>query len=376
MTRALYALSGDPITHGHLDIITRAVKAFDQLIVAIGVNRLKNYLFTLEEREEMARRSLVNLKNVKVMSFTGLLVDFAYENNVDVIVKGVRTNQDFEYEQNLHLMGESQRLGIDTFLLFTKPELSHISSSAVKEIQKDQGLIQDYVSPYVKQCLEKKLSKQYIVGLTGEIGSGKSYVGEQLVQLAKKDKISAHNIELDLLAQQIQEDLSEEKYELVRQEIIKNFGQEVAKKDGRIDRKALGEIVFADSEKLNKLNKIMRTPILVRLRKELKNKEGLIILNAALLAETQMMDLSNFNLILLDVNEQTQAQRLIKRGLSQEQIKRRLASQYDFAKKKKIIEQAISDHQYGRLFILDNSVDDNKQGIADLWQELKEYFSL
>ena len=212
--------------------------------------------------------------------------------------------------------------------------------------------------------------------MTGEIGSGKSYVGEQLVQLAKKDKISAHNIELDLLAQQIQEDLSEEKYELVRQEIIKNFGQEVAKKDGRIDRKALGEIVFADSEKLNKLNKIMRTPILVRLRKELKNKEGLIILNAALLAETQMMDLSNFNLILLDVNEQTQAQRLIKRGLSQEQIKRRLASQYDFAKKKKIIEQAISDHQYGRLFILDNSVDDNKQGIADLWQELKEYFSL
>jgi len=88
------------------------------------------------------------------------------------------------------------------------------------------------------------------------------------------------------------------------------------------------------------------------------------------------MDLSNFNLILLDVNEQTQAQRLIKRGLSQEQIKRRLVSQYDFAKKKKIIEQAISDHQYGRLFILDNSVDDNKQGIADLWQELKEYFFL
>jgi len=118
MTRALYALSGDPITHGHLDIIQRAAKAFDQLIVAIGINQLKNYLFSLEEREEMARRSLANLKNVKVSSFTGLLVDFAYENNVDVIVKGVRSNQDFEYEHNLHLMSESQRLGIDTFLLF------------------------------------------------------------------------------------------------------------------------------------------------------------------------------------------------------------------------------------------------------------------
>lgn len=376
MTRALYALSGDPITHGHLDIIQRAAKAFDQLIVAIGVNRLKNYLFSLEEREEMARRSLANLKNVKVASFTGLLVDFAYENNVDFIVKGVRSNQDFEYEHNLHLMSESQRLGIDTFLLFTKPELSHISSSAVKEIQKDQGLIQDYVSPYVKQCLEKKLSKQYLIGLTGEIGSGKSYVGEQLVKLAKKDKIVAHNIELDLLAQQIQEDLSEEKYELVRQEIIKNFGKEVSKTDGSIDRKALGEIVFADGEKLSKLNEIMHTPILVRLRKELKNKEGLIILNAALLAETEMMDLSNYNLILLNVNEKNQEQRLIKRGLSKEQIKRRLASQYDFAKKKNIVEKAISNYQHGQLFILENSADNNEQKITRLWQDLKKYFAL
>jgi pantetheine-phosphate adenylyltransferase/dephospho-CoA kinase len=374
MTRALYALSGDPITHGHLDIIQRAAKAFDQLIVAIGINRLKNYLFSLEEREEMARRSLANLKNVKVVSFTGLLVDFAYENNVDVIVKGVRTNQDFEYEHNLHLMSESQRLGIDTFLLFTKPELSHISSSAVKEIQKDQGLIQDYVSPYVKQCLEKKLSEQYIIGLTGEIGSGKSYVGELLVKMARKDHLPVHNIELDILAQQIQEDLNEEKYELVRQEIIKNFGQKVCKKEGGIDRKALGEIVFADSQKLTKLNEIMHTPILVRLRKELKNKKGLVILNAALLAETRMMDLSNYNLILLDVNEKTQEQRLIKRGLNKDQIKRRLASQYDFAKKKKIIEQAISKHQHGRLFILENSLMNNEEKIATLWQDLKKYF--
>lgn len=376
MTRALYALSGDPITQGHLDIITRAASAFDQLIVAIGINRLKDYLFSLEEREEMARRSLVNLANVKVVSFTGLLVDFAYENNVDFIVKGVRTNQDFEYEHNLHLMSESQRLGIDTFLLFTKPELAHISSSAVKEIQKDQGLIQDYVSPYVKQCLEKKLSKQFIIGLTGEIGSGKSFLGQQLVKLAQGDHIKVHNIELDLLAQQIQEDLGEEKYAIVRQEIIENFGKEVSKSDGTIDRKALGEIVFADSQKLAKLNEIMHTPILVRLRKELKNKEGLIILNAALLAETQMIDLSNYNLILLDVYAKIQEQRLIKRGLSKEQIKRRLKSQYNFAQKKKIIEQAISDKQHGRLFVLENNVDDNQQAIKQLWQEIKDYFSL
>lgn len=376
MTRALYALSGDPITHGHLDVIKRAAKAFDQLIVAIGINPLKNYLFTLEERKEMAQRSLAQYKNVKVLSFTGLLVDFAYENNVDFIIKGVRSNQDFEYEHNLHLMGESQQLGIDTFLLFTKAELAHISSSAVKEIQNDQGFIQDYVSPYVKQCLEQKLSKQFIIGLTGEIGSGKSYIGQELVKLAKADQIVAHNIELDLISSQIQENLSEEKYKLVRQDIIKNFGQEVCKKDGSLDRKALGEIVFADSKKLSKLNEIMHTPILVRLRKELKKKQGLIILNAALLAETKMMDLSNYNLILLNVDEATQEKRLIERGLNKEQIKRRLASQYDFSKKKKIIKQAIDHHRHGRLFILENGITTDKQQVSALWLEVKKYFAL
>jgi pantetheine-phosphate adenylyltransferase/dephospho-CoA kinase len=376
MTRALYALSGDPITHGHLDIIQRAAKAFDQLVVAIGINPLKDYLFSLKEREEMARRSLVNFSNVKVSSFTGLLVDFAYENNIDVIIKGVRSNQDFAYEHNLHLMSESQRLGIDTFLLFTKPELAHISSSAVKEIQNDQGLIQDYVSPYVKQCLEEKLSGQYIIGLTGEIGSGKSYVGEALVELAKKDNVSFHNLELDILAQQIQQDLSEEKYALVRKEIVENFGEGVKSKDGSIDRKALGEIVFADAQKLAKLNSIMHTPILVRLRKELKNKKGLIVLNAALLAETKMMDLSNYNLILLNVDEKIQEQRLVERGLNKEQIKRRLLSQYDFKKKKEIIEETIAQNQHGKLFILDNSQENNEAAIASLWQDLKKYFSI
>ena len=371
MIKALYALSGDPITYGHIDIIKRASKAFDKLIVAIGINPQKQYLFTLEERANMARHSLLNFKNVEVKAFEGLLVDFAYENNVDIIVKGVRSGQDFTYEQNLYLMGESQRLGIDTFMLFAKPELAHISSSAVKELQCDQGLIQDYVTAYVKECLEKKLSKQYIVGLTGEIGVGKSYIGQQLVALAKQAGYPAHNIELDDLSRQIQEDLTEEKYDVVRQEIIQTFGQGVARADGRIDRKALGEIVFADRQKLDKLNHIMRTPILVRLRKELKNKQGLILLNAALLAESQMTDLSNYNLILVKAKDNIQRQRLMDRGLTQEQIDRRLASQYDFAQKQALIKQEIKDQQHGQLWVIDNSTD-KQPDLQALWRELKK----
>lgn len=354
MKSAIYAFSGDPITYGHLDIIERAAKIFDRLVVAIGVNPAKSYLFSLEERTQMAKKSLLFLKNVEVMSFTGMLVDFAYENNIDVIVKGVRSSKDFEYEMSLHSLGESQQLGIDTFILFAKPSLAHISSSAVKDIQREQGLIQDYVPAYVKQCVEAKISGQYLVGLTGEIGSGKSYVGEKMLELARKKGIEAHNIELDHLSWQIQEDLQEEKYALVRKKITDLFGAEVAKADGSINRKVLGEIVFADQEKLKKLNEIMATPILVRLRRELKDKKGLIFLNAALLVEASMSQLVNYNMLLLSVSEKFQQERLLGRGLNQEQIQRRLQSQYNFLNKKKHLEGNIAKYGQGKLWILEN----------------------
>lgn len=375
MKSAIYAFSGDPITFGHLDIIKRAAAVFDRLMVAIGVNPSKRYLFSLEERTEMARRSLLNLANVEVKSFSGMLVDFAYENNINVIVKGVRSSNDFEYEMSLHNLGESQKLGIDTFILFAKPSLAHISSSAVKDIQKEQGLIQDYVPPYVKQCVEAKLSGQYIIGLTGEIGAGKSYVGEKLVELAKAMNLEAHNIELDHLSWQIQDDLKEEKYAVVRKQIVDTFGAEVGNVDGSINRKALGEIVFADQKKLERLNEIMDTPILVRLRRELKDKKGLIFLNASLLAEAGMGQLSNYNMILLSVDEVTQEKRLLSRDLDKEQIKRRLMSQYDFAHKKAQLEKEIAENKQGKLWVLENkSADDSK--IKEMLQNILNYFEL
>lgn len=375
MKSAIYAFSGDPITFGHIDIIRRAATVFDRVVVAIGCNPAKKYLFSQEERTEMARRSLLNLKNVEVKTFQGMLVDFAYENNIDVIVKGIRSSTDFEYEMSLHNLGESQKLGIDTFILFTRPALAHISSSAVKDIQKEQGLIQDYVPPYVKQCVEAKLSGQHIIGLTGEIGAGKSHVGQKLVSLANEMNLEAHNIELDHLAWQIQSDLKEEKYELVRKQIADTFGVEVINPDGSINRKTLGEIVFADQKKLNKLNEIMETPILVRLRRELKNKKGLIILNAALLAEAKMSQLSNYNTILLSVDEKIQNKRLLDRDLSQAQIKRRLKSQYDFASKKKSLETEIKQNQQGKLWVLKNDKASDLE-IKKLLQNLLSYFGL
>jgi len=302
-------------------------------------------------------------------------VDFAYEQNVQVIVNGVRSHQDWLYESNLHSLGDSQKLGIDTFILFTKPNLAHVSSSAVKDLQREQGLIQDYVPAYVKQCVEAKLSQQYIIGLSGEIGSGKSYLGEQLVELGQAAGIEVHNIELDQLSWQIQSDLNEAKYALVRAEIIETFGPVVANEDGTINRKALGEIVFADAAKLELLNEIMRTPIMVRLRRELKNKTGLIILNAALLLEAKMSSLVNNNMILLDVDAKIQQQRLLARGLEPEQIQRRLESQYDLPHKSMELKKMIQRDQQGKLWLFNNDRHD-EQAQRALLQDIVAYFKI
>ena len=360
MTTAMYAFSGDPITFGHIDIIKRASKVFDKVVVGIGVNPSKNYLFTLEERLSLAKKSLIDLNNVKVVSFSGLLVDYAYENDIDVIVKGVRNSADFDYENILHQVGDSQKLGIDTFILFARPELAHVSSSIVKGIQKEQGFVHEYVPLNVKQEIERKLSNQFIIGVTGEIGSGKSFVCEQILELCKEKGIEAHNIELDHLGHKILSELKDEKYEKIRNQLIKTFGENIKKSDGTIDRKILGEIVFNNNEKLKQLNEIMYTPILVRLRKEIYGKKGLIIINAALIAESNLTYLCNNNVLVVKVDKDIQKQRLFSRKLTSEQIDRRLNSQFDYIQKKNNLEEIIVKNNYGKLWIFDNSEEFNK----------------
>ncbi len=369
----MYAFSGDPITYGHIDIIARAAKSFDKVVIGIGVNPKKKYVFSLEERTEMAQRSLSGFPNVEVVSFRGLLVDYAYENGIGVIVKGVRNSSDFDYESVLHQVGESQKLGIDTHILFARPELAHISSSAVKAIQKEQGLIHEYVPLYVKQCLEARMSGQYIIGLTGEIGAGKSYVSQRFAQIGRSKGIQVHNIELDHIGHQILGELKQEVYDKVRSQIADTLGKHIRREDGTIDRKLLGEIVFGDSGALKKLNEIMATPLLVRIRRELYGKKGLILFNAALIAESDMAYLCNNNIVLVYTDRKTKEFRLASRGLSREQIKTRLESQFDFEGKKDKLQQAIDRDCQGKIWVVDNSEGKNEieKAFDDVVSELK-----
>lgn len=353
LRKGIYAASLDPITFGHVDIIERAAKMFDVLIVAIGVNPDKKYLFSLNDRVFMAMHALNHIPNVSVTFFNGLLIDFAYEQKAQAIVKGIRDTKDFSYEQLLHQVGVSQKLGIETVALFARKDLEHVSSSVVKAIQREQGFIHEYVPLHVKQRLEEKMSEQYIIGITGEIGAGKSYVGNLIVEFGQENGVQVHNIEMDAIGHRILGELMDPVYVDLRAEIAETFGKEVLKSDGFMDRKVLGEIVFNEPEKMKQLNKLMYTPLLTRLRREIYGKKGVILLNAALLAELGLTHLCNNNFIFVKTDKDTQMQRLRERGLSDEQIKRRLESQYSGEEKIATCRDALEGF-YGKCIVVDN----------------------
>jgi pantetheine-phosphate adenylyltransferase len=151
--------SFDPVTYGHLDIITRAAKVFDELYVVVLNNSSKKPLFSVEERIELIDTVTKNIPNVKVDSFQGLLVDYAESVNADAIIRGLRAVSDFEYEMQITSMNRVLSDKIETFFIMTNNQYSFLSSSIVKEVAKYEGKISELVPPEVEQALIKKFNE-------------------------------------------------------------------------------------------------------------------------------------------------------------------------------------------------------------------------
>jgi pantetheine-phosphate adenylyltransferase len=153
---AMYPGTFDPITLGHEDLVRRACGLFDRVVVAIAANPSKEPMFTLEERVELARSSLVDLDNVEVSGYDGLTVDFARENGLRVIMRGLRAVSDFEYEFQLANMNRHLAVDVETAFLTPNENYNFISSSLVREICSMGGDISEFVSPIVNEALIKR----------------------------------------------------------------------------------------------------------------------------------------------------------------------------------------------------------------------------
>ena len=157
MTKVVCPGSFDPVTNGHLDIIERSSRLFDEVVVAVLVNQNKQGLFTIDERLELLAEATKHLPNVSTATFGGLLVDFCAANGVDAIVKGLRAVTDFDYELQMAQMN-GNLTDVDTLFIPTSPEYSFLASSLVKEVAKHGGDVTGLIPEFVNDELKKKFA--------------------------------------------------------------------------------------------------------------------------------------------------------------------------------------------------------------------------
>jgi len=362
MSKAMFALSGDPIHFGHINTIERAAKLFEQVHVAVGINETKKYVFNLYERLELIRKSVAHIPNVEVSAFDGLLVDYAILNGIDIIVKSVRNQEDYQYETNLYKVGKSQAPNIETLLLFSEQKYENVSSSVVKVLEQHKGFIHEFVPLYVKQALEKKISGQIIIGVVGGIGCGKSFVTKKIIEAGSLKMI---NIDFDNLVHEIYTQRFQPYYTQIRRNIVDEFGDDIIFSNNNcmclIDSHILAEKVFPNPERLIKLYKLVDEALFMLYREKLqKNKDCIILLNCAYLFGNKILDfnlgyLSNNNVILVETSPSEQYERLRSRSLTDKQIEERINSQLTSGELRKRIQDQIKKDGHGDIITFNNS---------------------
>lgn len=372
---AIYAVSGDPWTKGHTDIVERSLQVFDKVVVAIGVNPKKNYTFPLEMRKKLAGLSLQKFGDrVEIDSFEGLLVDYAYTRGVKILIRGMRDDLDFNYEKGMFQVNITQK-GIDEFFLFPNPKYEHISSSAVRELQANQGNIIDYVDLSVKQALEVNMG-QYIVGVTGMIGAGKTYLTDRLCNVGENFFGSKyHHIDLDVIARKLLTEDTRHFAKQMRLELMQNIAGELVNdvEDFFINIAKLKAYIFSSGERRRIYNEITREPILHVVRQQMRKvKTGYFFLNSALLAEAELMSMCNNNVVIVVAEDDFRSKNLEFRGYTPNELANITSAQMSQEGKIEEIKRCITQAKWGSLTSIMNCPDLSDDYLFRMLEQIRD----
>ncbi|MDD5192185.1 MAG: pantetheine-phosphate adenylyltransferase [Candidatus Nanoarchaeia archaeon] len=373
---AVYPLSADPIHNGHIYTLAVAANSglFDKVIVAVGNDCNKNYLFDLDERLFLAKKAVYSSgfeKNkVSVESFYGLLRNYAREQGAKFIVRGCRNSKDWEYEK---ILGEfNGEYGLQTLIFPASKEFENLSSTYVKSIAAEGGFVHNLVHPSVKQALEERLREVSLIGVTGNMGAGKTTFCEKLVEYSQLNGGNLSHIDFDKLVHSLYFGDSSLSYE-VRKNIRASFGEDVFNSSG-LDRRKLAEIVFGDSDKREELSRILMVPSMIKFEEELRQRKGIVLVDAAYFTEYNLLPLVNYNVILVSCDENERFRRVFRRdGINREEIEAKTKAQHSEDLKRKIIREAQDKYNHGFFHEIDST---NGMRLDEIMEKIESYFPL
>ena len=361
MAIAVYPLSADPIHNGHIYTLSAAAKSrlFEKIYFSIGPNPEKNCLFSMSERIQLAKKAVktAGVENVIVESFEGVLRNYVVQKGAKFIIRGSRKPMDFEYEQRLSDF--NNEFGLQTFVITAPNGFRDVSSTMVKAIVKSGSFVHDYVHPAVKQGLEEKIWNQTLVGVTGNMGSGKTTFCQELIEYAKKAGYdNLFHIDFDSFGKKVFEKEGP-LYEQARQQMIEIFGEGIITAD-KIDRKKMSKIAFGNHESMQKLNSIFGIPSHVQFEEELAEyrfkKRSIVLVDAAYIVEYNMLPHVNYNCILINCDFTERIRRCKERdNLDLQHLDNKLKLQMPNGKLEEMIQAGQASMHHGFYHAVDSS---------------------
>lgn len=352
--RGLVPLSADPITFGHIDLIERAARKCSDVIVLIGDNDMKRgkYLFSLDERIDLARQSLSHVQNIRVQACRSLLVDVCLQEGVEVVFRGIRNNTDRQYESmgmhyhNCILPGFLKKV----VYLNANPDLVGVSSTIVKIFASHHVDIQAYVPLCVKAALEQKMHNQYLIGVTGGIATGKSYVASRLAQ-----RLGGTHINFDQLIRSVYEEDSAGA-QLLRDKLAEHLGPSVLSNEGKaINSQILKERMFACDDVRGHVETLTAPHVMRLYREQLSNIQGIVIVEWAQMVEMGLTHLVNNRVIVVD--SPNWHEMLGRRGISKKIFDQMKKLQLDSYQKLAEIQSIIAQERFGQCIEFQNDLD-------------------
>lgn len=304
MLRGLFALSGDPPTLGHEDVIRRARAECDHLTVAVLCNEEKTPTFSSAERVAMLRRILRGLDGVTVLESSDLLVDVILREGIQVLFRGIRDEKDKAYEERqlgYHKLILSPSRFPEVRFLAASDGLQEVSSSLVKSFVNVYVNTSRMVHRFVKARLETRLKGQIFLGVTGQMGTGKTYVAERLVYDLNTRGMTAHYLNLDGLIRDLYAEQTPGA-QAVRDILAQTFGEGVLTADrADVNRTVLkAEVARAGSGRRHDLHELTAPHVERLIRQAVRGKQGLIVVEWAQLCETGMDYLVNGNVVVVE----------------------------------------------------------------------------